>query len=105
VINIPLRKLKDILIFQEDAGWEGNPPFSLWVLMIGGLQSLGHEEYEWFVSAASQVIMKIGCGLWEEVLDLIRSVLWIEGILELESDAFQRDISTKLWAPYGYLFS
>jgi len=103
--GIYISKLKDAIVAQEHSNLEEIDPILLWVLLIGGVQSLVHTEHKWFVSATADLIVRWQFRIWEELMDIVRGVLWIEGIVDAECDEFQREMSSELWNTYGQIFS
>jgi hypothetical protein len=102
---IYISKLKDAIVAQENSNLDGSDPILLWRLLIGGIQSLIHAEHKWFVSATAELIVRRQFNMWEELVDIVRGVLWIEGILDVECDEFHREVSAESWNTYGYIFS
>ena len=98
-------KLKDVIITQDNSSFDPTDPVLLWVVFIGGVKSLVHAEHNWFVSTAAQIIVRQQWTLWDELMAVIREVLWIEGVLEVECHEFRREVSAELWSSYGHLFS
>jgi hypothetical protein len=82
---------------QDDALRETYNVRGLWVLMVAALQSFGQEEHEWFVSNATEMIIRCGCSLWEEVMVLLRETLWVEGVFGSELETFRGELSNNLW--------
>ncbi|KAF4626853.1 hypothetical protein G7Y89_g11305 [Cudoniella acicularis] len=92
-IHIP--KLKHAITTWVELNMDGTNPLILWLLVIGGAQSLGHQDNGWFVSATVNIIVRLQLSAWEELMNSVRSVLWVEGILQVECSEFHRKISSE----------
>lgn len=103
--GVYIPKLKDAIIAQDSLCLEPTDPILLWVKFIGGVQSFIHAEHKWFVSATARLIVGQQWSIWEELMVVVREVLWVEGILEVECHEFRREVSAELWSSYGHLFS
>jgi hypothetical protein len=94
--GIYFQRLKDSVTAQDGSGMEITDPVLLWALVIGGVQSLTHEEHKWFVSATASIVARERYSTWEELMAIVREVLWIEGILRTECIEFQGEVSAEL---------
>jgi hypothetical protein len=103
--GIYISKLKDAIITQDNSNLDKSDPILLWILLIDGVQSLIHAEHKWFVSATAELIVRRQFNRWEELVDTLGGVLWIEGILDVECDEFHRELSAESWNTYGHIFS
>jgi len=103
--GIYIPKLKDAIVGQECSNLEEINPILLWILLIGGVQSLIHAEHKWFISTTADLVVRWQFSTWEELMDIVRGVLWIEGILDVECDEFHRELSSESWNTYGHIFS
>jgi hypothetical protein len=106
-VNLPtdtyILKLKDVIIAQGGLG--GTDLVLLWVLVVGGVLSFGHEEHGWFVETVAGLVVCQGYSMWEELMAVVCVVLWINGILEDECKFFRDEVSTELWTLHSYVFS
>ena len=69
----------------------------LWVVLIGGVQSYNMPAHNWFVSATVDLVIKREGLTWDELMVIVREVLWIEGLFEAECCEFRKEFSAELW--------
>ena len=103
--NTYIPKLKYAIVAQGVLNIEEPNYLLLWLLVIGGIQSLLHEDHHWFVSTAANLIMLLQCGSWAEVMSIVRRVSWLDGILDIECDEFYTEVSSELLTTYGHVFN
>lgn len=103
--DIYIPKLKHAIMVQNNSNLEKIKPVMVWLLVIGGVQSLMHDDHNWFVSATVQLILQLQYNNWEELMTTVREVSWVEGILEVECNKFCMEVSSTLWNSYGHFFS
>jgi hypothetical protein len=103
--NTYIPKLKYAIVAQGVLNVEDQNYFLLWLLVIGGIQSLLHGDHRWFVSAAANLIMQLRCGSLVEVMGIVRRVSWLDGILDIECDEFYAEVSSELLTTYGQVFN
>ena len=103
--GVYIPKLKDVIIAQDGSNLETTDPILLWVLFLGGVQSLRHAEHKWYISAIADLIVRRQWSMWEQLMAIVHQVLWVEGILEVECEEFRREVSAESWSSYGHLFS
>jgi len=103
--NTYIPKLKSAILGQGVLNMEESNHLLLWLLVIGGVQSLLHEDHHWFVSAAANLIMHLQCGSRGEVMGIVRRVSWLDGILDIECDEFYTEASSELLSAYGHVFN
>lgn len=102
--DVYIPKLKKAIISQDNSNAEINPVL-LWLLVIGGIQSLAHEDHPWFVTEASNLIIGMEYSTWEELMTAVRTVSWVDGILQVECEKFRMEVASELWNSYGYFWS
>lgn len=97
--NVYIPKLKGAINGWDVLDFDNSHHILLWALVIGGIQSLLHEDHPWFISKLTAFLSKLGCASWDAVLAMVHDVLWVEGIFEDECEELQREISAPLWDP------
>lgn len=92
--NVYIPKLKETVAkWQLSYVVEADHPL-LWVVMMGGIQSLHHEGHQWFVSTMAALISSYAYDSWHSVMETINKVLWIPGILDIECNKFHEEVSS-----------
>lgn len=102
--KIYIPKLKSAIQAWDVSGVPGSDSVLLWVLLIGCMQALRHEEYPWFVERITALISKLGCVSWDAVMALATKVLWVQGVFEIECEELHRDVSIAWWNLYRRVF-
>ncbi|KAH8703988.1 hypothetical protein BGW36DRAFT_286819 [Talaromyces proteolyticus] len=69
-------KLRQALCNQS-RGWKNSPEYLLWVLVVGGIASTQPETTTWFAATLSQVAAVTKLSSWDDVKNVIKSVLWL----------------------------
>ncbi|KFY34458.1 hypothetical protein V494_06754 [Pseudogymnoascus sp. VKM F-4513 (FW-928)] len=100
--DIHIRNLKHAI--SEDS-FSNTDPILLWLLVIGGAQSIEHDVREWFVSATVDLLLRLQYNTWDSLMSVVRGALWVEGILEAECRQFHADVASEARNKYGYMFS
>ena len=100
--GVYIPKLKNAIIAQDGFSLGPADPVLLWVTFIGGVLSLIDAEHKWFVSATAHLILGRQWSIWDELMHIVREVLWIDDILEVECHEFHREVSAELWSSYGH---
>lgn len=95
-------KLKQAIIASALA--EINP-LLLWLLLLGGAQSLDCDGHGWFIRTTICAINRLEYLSWDELIACARRVSWVDGILNIECENFHREISTELFRVHGYSIS
>jgi len=99
-VDLPTRvyitKLKMIMTAQNFIS-KMNYSILLWVVLIGGVQSYNMPAHNWFVSATVDLVIKREGLTWDELMVIVREVLWIEGLFEAECCEFRKEFSAELW--------
>jgi hypothetical protein len=91
-----VRKLKKCIMLQGEAFWDETPEILVWFLVLGGIQStFMEEEHAWFIAALASHAASAGHMSWEDLMSLIREVLWIDKAYEGECIALQGEVTTK----------
>jgi hypothetical protein len=102
--DVYIPKLKRAVTSQDNSNPEMNP-LLLWLLVIGGVQSLVHEDHNWFVTETANLVMRMQYSTWGELMSTIRKVSWVDGILQAECNKFRIEVASELWNSYGYVWS
>jgi len=103
--NIYIPKLKHAITAQGVPNMEESNHLLLWILVTGGVQSLLHEDHHWFVSTAADLMVRLNLGSYSAVMAIVRRVLWVDGILDVECDEFYSEVSSELLSSYGHVFN
>lgn len=103
--NTYISKLKYAIVAQGVLNMEEPNDLLLWLLVIGGIQSLLHEDHHWFVSAAANLIMHLQYRSRAEIMSIVRRVSWLDGILDIECEELYMEVSSELLTVYGHVFS
>lgn len=108
----PLRKLKSALSFLERAIADYDRPVLLWLLVIGGIQSIRKGErrqdrqvHEWFVITLADIIAFMRCTSWDHIMHHVQGVIWIEGLANAECEVLRREVSARIWSSHRYVLS
>jgi hypothetical protein len=104
VPDVYIPKLKHVISILV-SNLDESRSFLLWLLVIGGLQSLTHEDHNWFVSSTAEVIVRMQLQSWDELMIVVRGLLWVEGIFEVESYQFRTEVFSEALNSYGHFFS
>jgi hypothetical protein len=103
--EIYVPKLKQAIVSQDKSNPEHIKHLLLWLLLIGGVQSHRHEDHSFFVGALAGAMMRLRCHTWDELLTAVRTVSWVDGIMEKDCDQFHIEVSSELWNSYGLFMS
>jgi hypothetical protein len=106
--HVPLQKLKDTVGFLGSANVDYDLPVLLWLLALGGTQSIKKGErlvHDWFVTKLAELIAFMGCGSWEQIMYHVRGVLWIEGLAQDECQVLRGEVSAKVWSSHSHIFA
>ena len=103
--HIYIPKLKQAIISQAGSNAEEISPLIVWLLVLGGTQSFMNEDHKWFVQATAALVQRLQLSTWDGLMDTVRMVSWIEGILEVECDLFRMEVSSESWNSHEHLFS
>ncbi|KAH7383111.1 hypothetical protein BKA64DRAFT_177854 [Cadophora sp. MPI-SDFR-AT-0126] len=98
-VDIYLSKLKVILAIPDQ---DLDCLVSIWLLVLGGLQSFLSEHHQWYISATADLVFKMQYSFWTEVKTALEQVLWIEGLLEEECEKFRMEVTSNLWENFEY---
>jgi hypothetical protein len=109
---VPLRKLKDTVGYLESPTVDYDLPVLLWLLVVGGTQSIRKGErhhdrqvHDWFVAKLADLNAFMGCGSWEQIMYHVRGVLWIEGLAQQECQVLRGEVSAKVWSSHRHVFT
>ena len=96
--DIFVLKLKQAIIASALADIN---PFLLWLLLLGGAQSLECDGHGWFIRTTICAINRVQCRSWDELIACARRVSWVDGILNIECANFHREVATELFRVHG----
>lgn len=94
-------KLKQAIVVMDKSKPREIGNLLLWLLMLGGVRSHGHDDHSFFVGAIAGTIACLDYHAWDEVMTGVRRISWVDGILEDACDKFRKEISAELWETYG----
>lgn len=100
--GIYIRKLKQGIVSMDKSTPEQIKNLLLWLLMLGGAQSINHEDHDFFVGAIAGAMTRLKCTTWDELMTAVRQVSWVDGILIPECAKFHVEVSFELWNSYGH---
>jgi hypothetical protein len=100
--DIFIPKLKQGIVCMDKSTPEEIKNLLLWLLLLGGAQSIHHEDHDFFVGAIAGAMMRLKCTSWDELMTAVHKVSWVDGILKAECDKFHLDVSSELWNSYGH---
>ncbi|RFU24393.1 hypothetical protein B7463_g11947, partial [Scytalidium lignicola] len=103
-LDIYIAKLKRAVIDLYELVLGGADHLLLWGLIISGLQSFGYRDHAWFVSMAAVAILHAECESWNEVVNKIGQMMWVQQAFDLECDRFRQELSDELWVSYEIVF-
>lgn len=103
--EIFIPKLKQSIVFMDKSTPEEMQNVLLWLLLIGGVQSIDHEDHGFFIGAISGAMIRLKCGTWDELMTAARAISWVDGILEPECTKLHVEVSSELWHTYGHFIT
>ena len=73
------------LLFQHSIEWSGFLELRLWALVTA---SLAHkdDEISWYMDEIRHTAGQMGVSTWSDVIEVVRSVLWMEETFKTRSD-------------------
>ena len=102
---VPLRKLKHSVEHLENANDHADLSLLLWLLVIGGTQSIrkgerhrDHQVHEWFIGKLAELVTLAEYVSWTQVMYHVEEVLWIEGLAQRECEILCGEISNRAWS-------
>jgi len=84
VRGVYISRLKTLIATADELGIDQHGPLFLWCLLIAGASTKISEEREWFIAKLVEIITRMGLCSWERVLTVLKEVLWIDRLLEVE---------------------
>jgi hypothetical protein len=102
--DVYIDKLKRTIKYLCYSEFEKAQLFQLWLVVIGGIQSLKHKDHNWYLSAIVDLIVRLKYTSWEEVMISVRDILWVEGSFQVECEKFHTEVSLMLDNSFAYSF-
>ncbi|KAF5581638.1 hypothetical protein FPANT_8826 [Fusarium pseudoanthophilum] len=83
--------VKQLMARLGDKFWEGKEELKLWVLVIQVCMGVGSSK-PWYLDQITQTMSRIRLRAWEDLMDCLRKVVWVEKVSPLEMAHFRSDI-------------
>ncbi|RBQ76980.1 hypothetical protein FVER14953_12363 [Fusarium verticillioides] len=74
-----------------DKFWEGKEELKLWVLVVQVCMGVGSLK-PWYLDQITQTMSRIRLRAWEDLMDYLRKVVWVENVSPLEMTQLRSDI-------------
>lgn len=87
--------VKQLMARLDDKFWKGKEDLRLWVLVIQVCMGVGSLK-PWYLSQITQTMSRIRLRSWEDLMDCLRKVVWIEKVSPLEMTHLRSDIGERL---------
>ncbi|KAG4286314.1 hypothetical protein FPRO06_07574 [Fusarium proliferatum] len=75
----------------DDKFWKGKEELQLWVLVMQVCMGVGSSK-PWYLDQITQTMSRIRLRSWEDLMDCLRRVVWIEKVSPLEMAHLRSDI-------------
>jgi hypothetical protein len=73
--------------------WHPSPDLLLWVLVLGGIAARNAEERVWFINALDRATDMAAVSSWEELKQVMTSVMWMESVCDPGGQTLWNEIS------------
>ncbi|KAF4418826.1 hypothetical protein FACUT_11697 [Fusarium acutatum] len=83
--------VKQLMAQLDEEVWKGKEELKLWVLVIQVCMGVGTSE-PWYLDQITQIMSRIRLRSWEDLMDCLRKVAWVEKVSPLEMTHLQSDI-------------
>ncbi|KAI7768181.1 hypothetical protein LZL87_012030 [Fusarium oxysporum] len=83
--------VKQLMAQVDDHIWKGKEELKLWVLVIQVCIGVGSSK-PWYLDQITQTMSCIRLRSWEDVMECLRKVVWVEKVSPLEMTHLQSDI-------------
>lgn len=74
-----------------DKFWEGKEELKLWMLVVQVCMGVGSLK-PWYLDQITQTMSRIRLRAWEDLMDCLRKVVWVENVSPLEMTQLRSDI-------------
>ncbi|KAF5617511.1 uncharacterized protein FTJAE_12640 [Fusarium tjaetaba] len=83
--------VKQLMEQLDDRFWEGKEELKLWVLVIQVCMGVGPSK-PWHLDQITRTMSRIRLRAWEDLMDCLRKVVWVEKVSPLEMTHLRSDI-------------
>ncbi|KAF5603265.1 hypothetical protein FPCIR_1461 [Fusarium pseudocircinatum] len=83
--------VKQLMAQSDDRFWEGKEELKLWVLVIQVCMGVGTSK-PWYLDQITQTMSRIRLRSWEDLMNCLRKVVWVEKVSPLEMTHLRSDI-------------
>jgi hypothetical protein len=83
--------VKQLMAQLDDKIWKGKEELKLWVLVIQVCMGVGSSK-PWFIDQITQTMSLVRLRSWEDLMDCLRKVVWVEKVSPLEMTHLRSDI-------------
>ncbi|PNP76593.1 hypothetical protein FNYG_10012 [Fusarium nygamai] len=83
--------VEQLMARLDDRFWEGKEELKLWVLVIQVCIGVGSSN-PWYLDQITQTMSHIRLRAWEDLMDCLRKVVWVEKVSPLEMTHLRSDI-------------
>ncbi|KAF5699982.1 hypothetical protein FMUND_14527 [Fusarium mundagurra] len=87
--------VKQLMTQLDDRFWKGKEELQLWVLVIQVCMGFGSSK-PWYLDQITQTMPRIRLRSWEDLMDCLRKVVWVEKVSPLEMTHLRSDIGELL---------
>ncbi|KAF5637831.1 hypothetical protein F52700_4533 [Fusarium sp. NRRL 52700] len=82
----------DLLIPLDDKVWKEKEELKLWVLVIQVCMGVGSSK-PWYLDQITRTVLRIRLRSWEDLVNCLRKVVWVEKVSPLEMTHLRSDIA------------
>ncbi|EMT67693.1 hypothetical protein FOC4_g10005801 [Fusarium odoratissimum] len=83
--------VKHLMAQLDDKIWKGKEELKLWVLVIQVCMGVGSSK-PWYLDQITQTMSRVQLQSWEDLMDCLRKVVWVEKVSPLEMTHLRSDI-------------
>ncbi|ENH72199.1 hypothetical protein FOC1_g10006572 [Fusarium oxysporum f. sp. cubense race 1] len=83
--------VKHLMAQLDDKSWKGKEELKLWVLVIQACMGVGSSK-PWYLDQITQTMSRVRLRSWEDLMDCLRKVVWVEKVSPLEMTHLRSDI-------------
>ncbi|KAI1035344.1 hypothetical protein LB504_006114 [Fusarium proliferatum] len=83
--------VKQLMAQLDDKFWKGKEELQLWVLVIQVCMGVGSSK-PWYLDQITRTMSRIRLRSWEDLMNCLRKVVWIEKVSPLEMTHLRSDI-------------
>ncbi|EXL69325.1 hypothetical protein FOPG_14728 [Fusarium oxysporum f. sp. conglutinans race 2 54008] len=83
--------VKHLMAQLDDNIWKSKEELKLWVLVIQVCMGVGSSK-PWYLDQITQTMSRVRLRSWEDLMDCLRKVVWVEKVSPLEMTHLRSDI-------------